>query len=79
MPCESSSGLFWDVSERAALPAFPVLHAEPWCQLPACSGGVGGQTPSLALPSGGDLNPGVNPLLFTLPRTKGEFSPLLRH
>lgn len=45
----------------------------------ACSSGVGGQMPSLALPSGRDLSWGVNPLLFTLPCTKGEFSHFLRH
>lgn len=77
MLTESSSRLFWDVSERAALPAFPLFRAQPWCQL--LQQHVGSQTPALALPSGRDLNRGVNPLLFTLPRTEGEFSHLLRH
>lgn len=37
MLTESSSGLFRDVSEQAALPAFPLLCAKPWCQLPAAA------------------------------------------
>lgn len=67
-------GCKW-ASSPASFPSAPCEAMVP----AACSSSVGGQTPSLALPSGRDLNCGVNPLLFTLPRTKGEFSHLLCH
>lgn len=35
MPTEPSLGLFWDVSERTALPGFPLLWPVPLCRLPA--------------------------------------------
>lgn len=34
MPTEPSLGLFWDVSERMALPGFPLLRPVPLCRLP---------------------------------------------